>query len=309
MYDILIAGGGTAGLSAAIYGVRAGKKVIVIEQKSYGGQIVNSPEVVNYPGIAKISGFEFAKGLYEQALSLGAEYRVGKVIHIEHVENQDSGYWQIDASKADRTVQKYEARTVILATGAKNRPLGVRREEELVGAGVSYCATCDGMFYRGKDVAVVGGGNTALEDAMFLTGYCRKVYLVHRRGEFRGEEKLLKLLRKKENITFVLHSVIEELIGDTALSGVTIRNVVSGEKSELSISGLFVAIGQMPDNGDFKELIHLDEKGYIRAAEDCKTGTPGIFTAGDCRTKTVRQLATAASDGAVAALAACELIG
>lgn len=309
MYDILIAGGGTAGLSAAIYGVRAGKKVIVIEQKSYGGQIVNSPEVVNYPGIAKISGFEFAKGLYEQALSLGAEYRVGKVMHIEHVENQDSGYWQIDASKADGTVQKYEARTVILATGAKNRPLGVRREEELVGAGVSYCATCDGMFYRGKDVAVVGGGNTALEDAMFLTGYCRKVYLVHRRGEFRGEEKLLKLLRKKENITFVLHSVIEELIGDTALSGVTIRNVVSGEKSELSISGLFVAIGQMPDNGDFKELIHLDEKGYIRAAEDCKTGTPGIFTAGDCRTKTVRQLATAASDGAVAALAACELIG
>lgn len=307
MYDILIAGGGTAGLSASIYGVRAGKKVIVIEQKNYGGQIVNSPEVVNYPGIAKISGFEFAKGLYEQAVSLGAEYRTGKVMHIEHVANQD--YWQIQVSKADGTVQKYEARTVILATGAKNRPLGVRREEELIGAGISYCATCDGMFYRGKDVAVVGGGNTALEDAMFLTGYCRKVYLVHRREEFRGEEKLLKTLREKENITFVLNSVVEELTGDTALSGVTIRNVASGEKSHLPVSGLFVAIGQMPDNGDFKELINLDEKGYIRAEEDCKTGTPGIFTAGDCRTKTVRQLATAASDGAIAALAACELIG
>lgn len=309
MYDILIAGGGTAGLSASIYGVRAGKKVIVLEQKSYGGQIVNSPEVVNYPGIAKISGFEFAKSLYEQAMSLGAEYQTGKVIHIERVENPNDGHWQVDASKADGTVQKYEARTVILATGAKNRPLGVGREEELIGAGISYCATCDGMFYRGKDVAVVGGGNTALEDAMFLTGYCRKVYLIHRREEFRGEEKLLKALREKENITFVLNSVVEELAGDTALSGVTIRNVVSGEKTALSISGLFVAIGQMPDNSDFKELIHLDEKGYIRAAEDCKTGTTGIFTAGDCRTKTVRQLATAASDGAIAALAACELIG
>ncbi len=309
MYDILIVGGGTAGLSAAIYGVRAGKKVIVLEKKNYGGQIVNSPEIVNYPGIAKVSGFEFARGLYEQAMSLGAEYRTGRVIHIEHIESENTMYWQVLASKADGAVQEYEARTVILATGAKNRPLGVRREEELIGAGVSYCATCDGMFYRGKDVAVVGGGNTALEDAMFLTGYCRKVYLIHRREGFRGEEKLLEALREKENITFVLNSVVEELAGDTALSGITIRDVVSGEQTVLSVSGLFVAIGQMPDNSDFEQLIELDEKGYIQAAEDCKTATPGIFTAGDCRTKTVRQLATAASDGAVAALAACELIG
>ena len=309
MYDILIVGGGTAGLSAAIYGVRAGKKVIVLEKKNYGGQIVNSPEIVNYPGIAKVSGFEFARGLYEQAMSLGAEYRTGRVIHIEHIESENTMYWQVLASKADGAVQEYEARTVILATGAKNRPLGVRREEELIGAGVSYCATCDGMFYRGKDVAVVGGGNTALEDAMFLTGYCRKVYLIHRREGFRGEEKLLEGLREKENITFVLNSVVEELAGDTALSGITIRDVVSGEQTVLSVSGLFVAIGQMPDNSDFEQLIELDEKGYIQAAEDCKTATPGIFTAGDCRTKTVRQLATAASDGAVAALAACELIG
>lgn len=307
MYDILVVGAGTAGLSAAIYGVRAGKKVIVLEKKNYGGQIVNSPEIVNYPGISKISGFAFAKELYEQAVSLGAEYQTGRVVHIERL--MDTAGWQVEVSQSDGETKEYLTRTVILATGARNRPLGLEREDALIGAGVSYCATCDGMFFRGKDVAVVGGGNTALEDAMFLTGYCRKVYLVHRREGFRGEEKLLHALQKKENLSFVLNSVVEELIGDTSLTSVKIRNVDSGACTEIPVSGLFVAIGQMPDNSDFEEIIELDDKGYILASEDCKTGTPGIFTAGDCRTKNVRQLATAASDGAVAALAACELIG
>lgn len=307
MYDILVVGAGTAGLSAAIYGVRAGKKVIVLEKKNYGGQIVNSPEIVNYPGISKISGFAFAKELYEQAVSLGAEYQTGRVVHIERL--LDTAGWQVEVSQSDGETKEYLTRTVILATGARNRPLGLEREDALIGAGVSYCATCDGMFFRGKDVAVVGGGNTALEDAMFLTGYCRKVYLVHRREGFRGEEKLLHALQKKENLSFVLNSVVEELIGDTSLTSVKIRNVDSGACTEIPVSGLFVAIGQMPDNSDFEEIIELDDKGYILASEDCKTGTPGIFTAGDCRTKNVRQLATAASDGAVAALAACELIG
>lgn len=307
MYDILVVGAGTAGLSAAIYGVRAGKKVIVLEKKNYGGQIVNSPEIVNYPGISKISGFAFAKELYEQAVSLGAEYQTGRVVHIERL--LDTAGWQVEVSQSDGETKEYLTRTVILATGARNRPLGLEREDALIGAGVSYCATCDGMFFRGKDVAVVGGGNTALEDAMFLTGYCRKVYLVHRREGFRGEEKLLHALQKKENLSFVLNSVVEELIGDTSLTSVKIRNVDSGACTEIPVSGLFVAIGQMPDNSDFEELIELDDKGYILASEDCKTGTSGIFTAGDCRTKNVRQLATAASDGAVAALAACELIG
>lgn len=307
MYDILVVGAGTAGLSAAIYGVRAGKKVIVLEKKNYGGQIVNSPEIVNYPGISKISGFAFAKELYEQAVSLGAEYQTGRVVHIERL--MDTAGWQVEVSQSDGETKEYLTRTVILATGAGNRPLGLEREDALIGAGVSYCATCDGMFFRGKDVAVVGGGNTALEDAMFLTGYCRKVYLVHRREGFRGEEKLLHALQKKENLSFVLNSVVEELIGDTSLTSVKIRNVDSGACTEIPVSGLFVAIGQMPDNSDFEELIELDDKGYILASEDCKTGTSGIFTAGDCRTKNVRQLATAASDGAVAALAACELIG
>lgn len=312
MYDILIAGGGTAGLSAAIYGVRAGKKVIVFEQKNYGGQIVNSKEIVNYPGIAKISGFEFAKSLYDQAVGLGAEYRSGKVVDIVRAEEKKPdgrGHLLATVQKGDGSRETYEAQTIILATGAKNRPLGIKGEEKLTGAGISYCATCDGMFFRGKDVAVVGGGNTALEDAMFLSGYCRTVTLIHRRDEFRGEEKLLDSLREKENVTFVLSAVVEELMGENALEGIKIRNTVTGEITELAVSGLFVAIGQMPDNEDFDHVVKLDDKGYIVAGEDCQTESQGIFTAGDCRTKSVRQLATAASDGAVAALAACEWIG
>ncbi len=300
MYDIIIVGGGTAGLSAAIYGVRAGKRVLVLEQKNYGGQIINSPEVENYPGIKKISGFEFATGLYEQATGLGAEFELGRVIRIE-----EDG----EKKRVVTEEKEYEAKTVILATGAKNRPLGVEREEQFIGAGVSYCATCDGAFFRNREVAVVGGGNTALEDAIFLSGYCSKVYVIHRRDEFRGEEKLAEALRKKENVEFVLNAVVTELKGDTSLEGIIVKNVITGEQTEKAVSGLFVAIGQMPDNNAFTNLIAVDEKGYIQAAEDCRTETPGVFTAGDCRTKAVRQLATAASDGAVAGLAACEYIG
>ena len=197
MYDIIIVGAGTAGLSAAIYGVRAGKSVLVLEKKSFGGQIVNSPEVENYPGIAKISGFEFAKNLYEQAIRLGAEYKQEKVLRMEEAPEGEKKYVYARNAAGDEVC--YETKAVILATGAKNRPLGVEREEALIGAGVSYCATCDGMFFRGRDVAVVGGGNTALEDAMFLSNYCRKVYVIHRRDTLRGEAKLGDALRQKEN--------------------------------------------------------------------------------------------------------------
>lgn len=310
MYDIIIVGGGTAGLSAAIYGVRAGRKVLILEAKSYGGQIINSPEVENYPGIRKISGMEFAKGLYEQATGLGAEFRQGQVVRVEEQENcrvvvaSETG-----KSGSDKEEQRYETKTVILATGARNRPLGLVREQELTGAGVSYCATCDGMFFRGRQVAVAGGGSTALEDAAFLSNYCEKVYLIHRRDQFRGEERLVENLRQKKNVEFVLNTVVTGLLGETVLEGVRIQDVVTKEEKELAVSGLFVAVGQMPDNKDFAGLVALDEKGYIQAAEDCRTDTPGIFAAGDCRTKDVRQLATAAADGAVAALAACEYIG
>ena len=299
-YDIVIVGAGTAGLSAAIYAVRAGKRVIVLEATTHGGQIVNTPEVENYPGIQKISGFEFANNLYEQAKSLGAEVIYEKVIGIE-VNGEEK---IVHTTKED-----YQAKAVILATGAKNRPLGLEHEKEWIGAGISYCATCDGMFYRGKDVAVAGGGNTALEDAIFLTNYCRKVYLIHRRDAFRGEEKLLQTLKEKPNVEFVLNANITRLIGEDGVDGVEVEDKNTHEKRVLDVMGLFVAIGQMPENSEFINVVDLDKGGYIEAKEDCKTKTKGIFTAGDCRTKKVRQLATAASDGAIAALAACEYIG
>ena len=299
MYDMIIIGAGTAGLSAAIYGVRAGKSVLVLEGENYGGQIINSPEVENYPGIAKISGFEFATGLYEQAQNLGAVIAFEAVSRVEKTGRDFVVYTD---------ERELPCHSVILATGAKNRPLGLEREMELIGAGVSYCATCDGAFFRGRDVAVIGGGNTALEDAEVLSGIADKVYLVHRRDQFRGEEANVKRLREKENVEFILDSVPVELVGDTMISGLKVKNVKTEETITLLVQGVFVAIGQMPDNQDFADVARLDDKGYVTAGEDCLTGTPGIFTAGDCRTKKVRQLATAAADGAVAALAAVEYI-
>jgi thioredoxin reductase (NADPH) len=299
MYDMIIIGAGTAGLSAAIYGVRAGKQVLVLEGENYGGQIINSPEIANYPGIANISGFEFATGLYEQAKNLGALIEFEAVTGVEKTGKD----FLVHTEKRD-----IPCHSVILATGAKNRPLGVEKEKALVGAGVSYCATCDGAFFRGQKVAVVGGGNTALEDAEFLSGFCEKVYLIHRRDELRGERWLEDNLRRKDNVEFVLNAVVAELLGEGNVTGVRIQDTKTGAFRELEVTGVFVAIGQMPDNGAFSSLVDLDESGYIRAQEDCKTTNEGVFAAGDCRTKTVRQLTTAAADGAVAGLAACEYI-
>ena len=299
MYDIVIIGAGTAGLSAAIYGVRAGKKVLVLEGANYGGQIINSPEVENYPGIAKISGFEFATSLYEQAENLGAEMDFARVLRIEKTGTDFIVYTE------DREIPCH---SVILATGAKNRPVGVEKEEQMVGAGVSYCATCDGAFFRGQKAVVVGGGNTALEDAEFLSNFCEKVYVIHRRDTFRGEQWLVDNLSKKENVEFVMDSVVTDIIGENSVEGVLVKNVQTGETTELEVKGLFVAIGQMPDNKPFESVIELDAGGYIKAQEDCQTSCEGIFAAGDCRTKGVRQLATAAADGAVAGLAACEYV-
>ena len=297
LYDMIIVGAGTAGLTAAIYGTRAGKRVLILEQTTYGGQIINTPDIENYPGIAHVSGFEFAKGLYDQAISLGAVYKAEKVTGIA-----DNGKVKI-VKTADR---EYETSAVILATGAKNRPLGLDREQEMVGSGVSYCATCDGAFFRKMDVAVVGGGNTALEDAAFLSNYCNKVYVIHRRDQFRGDEKDVASLRDKDNVKFVLDSVVTGMLGFGMLEGILVKNVKSGASKELKVSGLFIAIGQQPDNQPFADLVELDDQGYIVADESCETGTPGIFAAGDCRTKSVRQLTTAAADGAVAALAAAK---
>ena len=299
MHDIIIVGAGTAGLSAAIYGLRAGKSVLVLEQASYGGQIINTPEIENYPAIQKISGFEFATNLYNQAKNLGAEFAFEKVEGIE-----DKGQFK-EVKTKDKS---YEGKTVILATGAKNRSLGVEKEEELVGKGISYCATCDGMFYRGKVVAVNGGGNTAVEDATFLSDYVQKVYVIHRRDEFRADKAEVDRLTSKPNVELVLNSTVKRLESDASgLTGIVVENK-NGEERTLKVDGLFVAIGQAPDNQAFSDLVELDGKGYISAGESTLTKTPGIFTAGDCRTKAIRQLATAASDGAVAGLAAVSYI-
>ena len=246
-----------------------------------------------------ISGFEFAQGLYEQAVALGAIVKYEKVNGIEVQDN-------IKLVKTAKEI--YEAKAVILATGAKNRSLGLEREDSLLGLGISYCATCDGAFYRGRDVAVAGGGNTAIEDATFLANYCNKVYVIHRRDSFRAEDALVKALKTKENVEFVLDSNIKELIGTDGLEAVVVENKNNKESRKIEVAGLFVAIGQKPENNEFSSVVNLDDAGYILGGEDTKTNVSGIFVAGDTRTKAVRQLATAAGDGAVAGLGAAAYI-
>ena len=298
MYDLIIVGGGPAGLTAAVYARRAGKSVLVIEKNTFGGQITWSPRVENFPGFVSVSGAELGDLMTNQAMEQGAEVELEEVTAI-----RDDGDHKtvLCASGA-----QFEARAVILAVGAKPRPLGVEREEELVGSGVNYCAVCDGAFYAGLPVAVVGGGNSALQDAMLLSETCAKVYLIHRRDSFRGEQALADALRQKENVEFVLNASVAELLGDEALTGVVVEQ--NGARRTLEVEGVFVAVGHMPQNGAFENLVALDPRGYADSGEDCVTAAPGVFVAGDCRKKNVRQLTTAAADGAVASLAAVHYI-
>ena len=294
MYDIIVIGAGPAGLTAAIYAARAGKKVLVYEKEGIGGQIAFSPRVENYPGIRSVSGAEFSDNLYEQALSFGVEIELDAVVSIEDLGD----------SKAVITESgREQCKKLIIATGVQHRKLGLPEEDDFVGRGVSYCAVCDGAFFKNTDVAVVGGGNAALRSAQLLAGICKKVYLIHRRNVFRGEKMIADDLVSLGNVEFVLDSVVSGLIGDGDLSSVEVENTVSGNRSKLDVSALFVCVGQIPSNEIFKDIISLDENGYIIAGEDCKTNIDGIFAVGDCRTKSVRQLTTAAADGAVAALA------
>lgn len=299
MYDIGIIGGGTAGMTAAVYGQRAGKKTLIIEGGAFGGQITSSPNVENYPGIASVSGSEFSMNLLDQATKLGADTVTEQVTGI-----RDEGSQKVIVTGSN----EYPCKSVILATGVTHRHLGAPGEERLAGAGVSYCATCDGMFFRGRDVAVIGGGSTALQDAEFLSNYCKKVYLIHRRDEFRGEDNIVKRLREKENVEFILSATVKEIAGEDDVEKLILNHKKTGEESELPVAGVFVAVGQIPKNEVFADVVKLDAGGFILASEDCLTSHPGIFAAGDCRTKEVRQLTTAAADGAVAALAACKYI-
>ena len=299
MYDVLILGGGPAGLTAALYAKRAGISVLVLEKTIYGGQVVNTPMVENYPGIQTIAGADLAMALYDQVTSLGVEIRLEEPVSV-----------QLDTNpKAIATARGlYEGKTVIIANGVKRRKLGCPGEEKFSGRGVSYCATCDGAFFQGAEVAIVGGGNTALEDALFLSNNCAAVHLIHRRDQFRGSPILAEAVKKRQNIHLHLNSVVEEITGEEKVAGARLRDVTTGEETRLELSGVFVAVGLAPDNAAFAGQLALDGAGYIQAGEDCRTNLAGVFAAGDTRTKEVRQIITAAADGAVAALGAANYV-
>ncbi|MGN0627822.1 MAG: NAD(P)/FAD-dependent oxidoreductase [Oscillospiraceae bacterium] len=295
MKDLLIIGAGTAGLTAAIYGQRAGLSCTVFEKYSPGGQIVNSPEVDNYPGMPGVSGYDYSMAIMEQAKKFGAELEFADVTSADL-----SGKTKV----LHTTAGDFEAKAVIIANGAARRKLGCKGESEFEGRGVSYCATCDGAFFRGKTVAVVGGGESAFEEAEYLSGICEKVYLIHRRDSFTAAASAVESLLKKKNVTVLKNSVIKEITGEKFVTGAVIQNRGNGSEVALPLSAVFVSIGLAPDNGAFAPVLKLDEHGYIAAGEDCLTNIEGVFAAGDTRTKALRQLVTAAADGAVAAAAA-----
>ena len=290
MYDIIIIGSGPAGLSAAIYAQRACLDTIVIEKNGIsGGQVLNTWEVDNYPGFPGVTGFELSRQFREHANKLGA-----RVVQDEVVQVELSG----NVKKVVCEEETYEARCVILASGAHHRTLEVPGEEELRGAGVSYCATCDGAFFRGRTVAVVGGGDAALEDAIFLARMCEKVYIVHRRDKLRGAKRLQERLQALENIEFVWNSETVAIEGNAQVEALRLRQTKTGEERRLDVDGVFIAVGIAPESELYAGQLELDEQGYIRADESGQTSVPGVFAAGDVRTKELRQILTAASDGA-----------
>ena len=295
MYDIAIIGAGPAGLSAAVYAQRAGYKTICLEQNVHGGQIINTPEVENYPALGKVSGVEYAMNLYEQATGFGAE-----VTYTQVLETSLQG----EVKKLITAQGEIEARAVIVANGVQRRLLECPGEEKFTGRGVSYCAVCDGAFFKGKTVAVVGGGNTALEDAVYLASLCEKVYLIHRRDEFRGAPHEVGKVLNNEKIEIVFDSVVKEITGTTKVEQITVQNVKTQEEKTLQTEAVFVAVGMISQNASFEGILNLSADGYIETAEDCKTNVAGVFAAGDTRSKLLRQLVTAAADGAIAATSA-----
>ena len=301
MYDVIIAGGGPAGLTAAIYALRAGKTVLVIEKNGFGGQIAYSPKVENIPGTKVISGTEFADKLTDQAMALGADMELENVVRadcdgdVKKVYTEEGGV--------------YEGKTLILALGVKHRMLGLPGEEELIGNGISFCAVCDGAFYAGQEVAMIGGGNSALQEALLLSEVCKKVTVVQNLADFTGEKKLSEALMQKENVVAHFNTVVVGYESDdNGLTGLRLRNEQTGEESCLRVDGAFLAVGLKPENEPFKDIAKLNAWGYFDVGEDCCTQKPGVFVAGDCRSKTIRQVVTASADGAIAAMAACRYL-
>lgn len=295
MYDIIIIGAGIAGLTSAIYSLNANKKVLVLEKSSYGGQIINSSLVDNYPGLPKTNGFELATAIYNQVLDLGGNIKSEEVIKITKGK-------EVITNKG-----KYKAKAIIISTGLVSKKLEIENEDKFIGKGISYCATCDGNFYKNKDVMVVGGGNTAIEEANYLSNICHKVYLVHRRDEFRSNSSLLEKVKNKSNIEIIYNSNVYRINGDNLLESIDLIDY-DNHIQNISVSGLFIAIGKNPNNDIFKDLIKLTKDGYIESNDNCKTNIDGIFVAGDVRNKELRQLVTAASDGAIAATEAIKYI-
>lgn len=298
MYDIIIVGAGPAGLAAAIYARRAGKSVLVLEKDTFGGQVTFSPKLENYPGFEEISGNELAQRMLEQAMGLGAEIDMDTVVEVK-----DGTPKQVIGENGT-----YEAKAVIIAAGARHRRLNLPKEEELIGNGISFCAVCDGAFYKGQHVAVIGGGNTALQEILLLSEICSKVTVVQNLAFLTGEKKMIELIQAKSNIEVIYSTVVSEYLGEDCLKGLKLHNDETGEESELFVDGAFLAIGTVPENDAYRNVSKLNELGYIEADERCLTGTDGVFVAGDCRTKAYRQVATAIADGAAAALNACRYL-
>ena len=298
MYDILIVGGGPAGLTAAVYALRAGKSVLVIEKGGFGGQIAFSPKVENIPGTISISGAEFADQLVAQAMNLGADVELETVVRVEKTDDGFVAHTEEGSA--------FAGKTVILAVGVKHRTLGLEGEQELIGSGISFCAVCDGAFYAGQDVAMVGGGNSAMQEALLLSEVCRKVTIVQNLADFTGEKKLAQALAEKANVEVFFNTVVTGYQqSGGALTGLRLHNTQTGADSEITVDGAFLAVGLIPENDAFAEFAQLNDWGYFDSGEDCRTRTPGVFVAGDCRSKRIRQVVTASADGAVAATAAC----
>ncbi len=298
MYDIIVIGAGPAGLTAALYARRANKSVLVLEKGAFGGQITYSPRVENIPGFESITGNEFAEKLVSQAIAQGADIEPAEALAII-----DGEYKTVVCD-----TQNYDCRAVIIAAGAKHRLPGIDGEQKYIGNGISFCAVCDGAFYEGKTVAVLGGGNSALQEAILLSDIAKHVYVIQNLDTLTGEQKLRDILEQKENVDIILGTVITAFHGEGELDGITVHNADADLDIDIDIDGLFVAIGLEAQNEPFADLIRLNSFGYADSDESCTTDTAGVFVAGDCRQKRIRQVATAASDGAVAALAACDYV-
>ena len=302
MYDIIIVGGGPAGLTAAVYALRANKSVLVIEKNGFGGQIAYSPKVENIPGTLLIGGAEFAEQLINQAMALGADVELETAVRAEKQGDTFRVYTEEDNC--------FEGRALILALGVKHRMLGLPGEEDLVGKGLSFCAVCDGAFYEGQDTAMIGGGNSALQEALLLSEVCRHVTVVQNLADFTGEKKLAQALLEKSNVTVYFSTLVDSYLTDgKQLTGLKLRSEVTGETWDIGVDGAFLAVGLIPENEAFASWAELNSWGYFDSGEDCTTKTEGLFVAGDCRSKTIRQVTTAAADGAVAAMAACRYLG